>query len=284
MMKKSLFPLILMLCFIAGAMSTGCKKETARPVTEHNPKGMDINEFAAWFADMAAKNQKDSLYVFYQDILKADSIAYTPGAQPFRIRELSKGIFEIEYSPGYRLIVMQDEAGNLTVKESFGFFAFDSIRTDLARRTGMLTDSINDIEASERMKDEDFFAFIEERSKIKNTDILEVGQPLQSPDGMGGVVPIYNLTDYEVDGNEYTISVFSQTVVNGQEDNRIINEPGRTIAPKDSIHIEVIMAPQQIVRVNGIKFKLTQEEMAQKYAPLTGNEYKEYLETKSLSK
>ena len=256
-------------------LAAGCRKDGGRPVTDHNPRGFDINEFAEWVADMAAGNHRDSLYVFYPDILKADSIAYNPTGRPIKVKDLGNGLYELDYGNGLRLTVRQDQEGNLTVESSRGLFAFDPARKAIAERSGLLTDTLSDVEAAARMKDEGFFAYLEDRTKIKWTDILQISQ---AAGGAAGEVAVYNLTDYEVDGGDYTVALYIQSSENGQEESRLANEPGKTIAPKDTVHVSLPVGDQQTVRVTGIKFKLSQEELAEKYAPLTGNEYREYLE------
>lgn len=285
MLRKAFYPVFIIASLVAVVMMGSCRKEQARPVTEHTPEGMDINEFAEYFADMAGKNQRDSLYGFYPDVIKADSIAFTSSGQPVSIRELGDGRFEIYYGPSMRIIVKKDDKGNIAVLESFGLFAYDSLRTVLAHKSGLWNDSINDIVLDGRMKDEGFFRFLEERSKVTIDDLLQIGDPVyDSEDGISGHVPVYNLTDSIVYGDDYIISIHSLADNNGQEENQMLMAPGRDINPKDTIMVEVINSPNHIIRVTGVKFKLSQEQVSEKYAPLTGNEYRQYLEQKEGAK
>ena len=275
MIRKLFYPGILILLMIFA----GCRKENSKAGVHTDPKAMNIDEFASYFADMAAVNQRDSLYLIYPDIIKADSIAFIHSGKPFSIREIGDGRYQIEYSPTMKIIVTKDPQGLLSVSESYGLFAYDPGKSSLARRSGLWTDSLNDVLLSERMKDDGFFRYLEEKSRIKTSDILQIDTPVySSPDGITGRVPVRNLTAYEVDGNDYMITMHSMTVVDGQEENQIMMVPGRNIAPNDTILVEVANSPYHVQRVNGVKFKLSQEEISEKYAPLTGNEYREYLE------
>lgn len=278
-MKKYFYPILIVLA-LAGVASFGsCKKDNSRPVTENKPKTMDINEFANFFIDLVSRNEKDSIYAYYQDILKADSISFTPTGEPFKIADLADGTYEIIYSPALRVIVGKDDKGNFSVLKTYGLFAYDSLRMDLARRSGMLTDTVTDLMLSQRIKDDEFFKYLEERAQVRNEDILEIGEPVYySEDGFAGRIPILNRTDTVVEANEYVINMHSMTLINGEEDNQTLMIPGRTIAPKDTIMVEVLNSPEHILRVTSIRFNMTQEQLSDKYAPLTGREYAEYLE------
>lgn len=280
-MRKTLYPLLIIAILTAAASFGSCRKGNGDTGNGNDPQTMDINDFAAYFADLAARNMRDSLYQVYPDVRNADSISFAPAGKPFAITDLGGGKYEIVYSPTLKILVEKDPQGHLTVTETFGLFAYDSIQSSLASRSGLKEVGINDVELARRMNDTDFFRYLAEKSQIKTTDILQVGAPVyNSTDGITGYVPILNLTDSEVAGEDFMISLHSMTDHNGQEENQLMMVAGRDIAPNDTIRVEVVNAPYHVLRVNGVKFKLSQEELSEKYAPLTGNEYREYLEGK----
>lgn len=280
-MRKAICPLLFIVMLMGTAAFGGCQKGKGDTEKARDPKAMDINDFATYFADMAARNQRDSLCHVYPDVRNADSLSFTPSGKSFSIIDLGGGKYKIIYSPTVRILVEKDSQGLLSVTESYGLFAYDSMRTSLARRSGLWVDSLNDVHLAERMSDADFFSYLNGRAQLKTSDILQVGTPVyNSSDGINGYVPILNLTAYEVDGDDYTVNMHSMRVLNGQEENQLMMVAGRNIAPNDTIRVEVVNAPSHVLRVNGIKFKLSKEKLSEKYAPLTGNEYRQYLESR----
>lgn len=264
---------------------SGCKKDRdARPETSHQVSNLSIDEFSDYFADKLAKNQLDSLWFFYPGLVKADSVSYRPTGLPPVIKELSKDTYEVKLSPTVRLIVKRDAEGKLTVAESFGLFAFNENDRALAVSTGLWNDSLPDLQMSDRMADKNFFEYIKSKGTVKVTDLVAVESPrFPYPDAPTGVQPIRNLTEYTIDGNDYTVTYHRETAHSSQAEGESGNffVDGKTIAPGDTVGFEVVNSASNITMVTGVKFKLSQEELLAKYRPFTGKEYEEYLQLKA---
>ena len=188
---------------------------------------------------------------------------------------------------GVSLKVGFDEEGNISVAESQGLFAFPTDKVEIAKKTGMANDSISDKDLADRMKDNDFFEYINKQVEEKKNSILSYTKKItvtKSPkymmDSGSGYYTITNNSDKDIKGSDYSL-IFKYTYIGmGIMSSNIRMEKGKDIPAKGSVRIPKTFSGHDGVALNGIKFNIPEEELLANYIPFTGKEYQEYLDSK----
>lgn len=276
-MKKSYF--LLGISFIVGGMLLISCKEDKKLTPEE-----EVRNYGKYFVEKLSANQLDSLKASFPDIIKGDSIVPVQ-SDTIMIVESTPGNFDMTLAEGITLKVNRSEDGNITVTESKGLFAFPTDKVDLAKKTGMWDDTLSDVLLNERMKDEEFFKYIQNQIKKKTSNILSVK-------GDAGIDTMYqyivNNTDQPISGSDYVILKEENMryekddiPYNWAWDTRKYTVPGRNIPPHGQIKEEAwVAAMGNSDLVTGVRMKLTPEQLQEKFARFSGNEYQEYLDSK----
>ena len=270
-MKK--FATILMLFVVIG-MNVSCEKK-ATPEEE-------VRNYGKYFVEKINANQLDSLTVSFPDISKADSIVPIK-TDSIMVAEVAQGQFDLTLAEGIILKINRSEDGNISVTESKGLFAFPTDKVDIAKKTGMWDDNLSDAQLNERMKDEEFFAYLNEIKTVKTSDILKISQKnFYIEIGPVGDQKVINLTDKTIEGSEYSVVMkrASSFLPEGIDKVWTTVELGKTIPPHGSVKYDIIESSHSLAEINSIKWNLTPEQLQEKFAPFTGNEYQEYLNSK----
>ena len=280
---KRAFLRIFIFAIITGALAACGNSAKKDDIGTSSSVPLDrVKEFAVHALDMIKNNRMDSLITYYPDMERTDSIiTHVEDSEPI-VTETHPGVYEIAVGRSLRLIANTDDKGNITIRDSYGLFAFEPHKMDMAQKTGLWERNLSDVEFATRLSDQDFFNFLADRATIRVADILSVGEPSfsGSSDSQTGVQTITNLTDREISGDDYVIAMYVMSGSNGENvDNTL--EPGKTIPPKGNVKIEVVRNANYISKVTGVKFKLSQEELLEKFMPYTGKEYEEYLNSKA---
>ena len=279
-MKKFIFFLIILIISISigEAFLTSCNTG-GKPTPEE-----EVRNYGKYFIEKLNANQLDSLKVSYPDIANADSVVSVQ-SDSIIVVEAAPGQYEMTLAEGVVLKVNRADDGNITVAESKGLFTFPADKIDIAKKTGMWDDKLSDAQLNERMKDEGFFQYIQNQIKKKTSNILSVKGGAEL-----GVFNQYivNNTDQPISGSDYVI-LKEETMryekddiqYNWAWDTRKYTVPGRNIPPHGQIKEEVWIAPVgNSDLVTGVRMNLSLEQLQEKFAPFTGNEYQEYLNTK----
>lgn len=246
-----------------------------------------VREYGKYFVEKLAANQLDSLKATFPDIINADSLISLQ-SDTVIVSESSPGIFEVILNPDVSLTVSLSEDGDIRVTDSYGLYKFDAEKMDLAKKTGMWNQSISDVKLNERLKDEGFINYLSKNRSVKNSDIISIGKMQDhSPDVEGYETlkqPLTNLTDQPIDGGDYDLVVkyyFPADPFRGvefSEGKKLIE--GINIPARDKAYFEGEIRAGQEYRVVDIEWKLSPEELQEKFAPYTGSEYQEYLNSK----
>lgn len=266
-MKKFLFYSLLL-----GSIITSCGTKTT-PEDE-------VKSYGKYFVEKLSANQLDSLKASYPDIASADSLVKFE-SDTVIVAETAPGKYDITLDKGATLKASRAEDGTITVAESRGLFAYPTDKVELAKKTGMWADSLNDKQMSERMKDDEFFKHINKTAKSKISRLLVIGPQPGFNDG-GGNQSVTNKSDKTIDGADYSVvkalsyrgNYFSPGGVNYS------TVKGKTLKPGESMKHFMNFAPMGIEYFERIKWKLSDDELIAKYVTFTGKEYQEYLDSK----
>lgn len=230
----------------------------------------EVRSYSRYFIEKLSANQIDSIQSSYPDIVKADSIIPIQ-SDTIIVVKTADGDFNATLMDGVILKINRSEDGKLSVKESMGLFAFPNDKLMIAKGTGMVTDSLSDVEIQEKLADEDYFKYIQKEINEKKNNILKIN---------GGTVT--NNTDKTIDGSEYTVT--KAFYVRGNYFSRggtsYSSIKGKTLQPGESMKVSLVQALMGMEYLSGIKWNIPDDEVLAKYSPLTGKEYQEYLDSK----
>ena len=246
----------------------------------------EVRNYSQYFIDKVSENQLDSLESTYPGILKADSISPIK-SDTIIVVEKTPGQYDVALAEGVTLAVKRSEKGDITVSESKGLFAFPADKMELAKKTGMWKDDLTDTQLAERMGDEDFFKYIKDKSKSLGNNLITLDKKAHitkyaefSLDNWKGYYNLTNNTDYPIKGSDYSVIEKWEWMAQGVYEHGTDYKPGKDIAPHSTIKYPVEGSGRSDVRIVGVKMKIPQEELSARFAPFTGNEYQEYIDSK----
>lgn len=239
----------------------------------------EVRNYGKYFVEKLSANQLDSLKAGYPDIVKADSIIPVQW-DTIMITESSPGQYDVTLAEGVTLKVSRSDDGKILVTESKGLFAFPADKIDIAKKTGMWEDNLSDLVVAERLGDNNFFDWVEKSKNIKSSDIISLGKGVESTYERPGYATIVNKTDQPIKGSDYKV-IYSEVYFEGMypiESTK--TKPGKDIPPHGNVRYEVLTFNRGGEKVKGIKLTLSPEQIKERFASYTGNEYKEYLDSK----
>ena len=284
-MKKSLFVFIISIV-LGGLILTSCGGEKKLSPEE------EVRNYGKYFVEKVNANQLDSVKSSYPDIVKADSLIPVQ-SDTIMVMESAPGQYDVTLAERITLKVTRSEDGNIAVTESKGLFAFPSDKIDIAKKTGMVRESMNDKEIIEIIEDSDYFEW------LKNEHLNKQGYVIKITPGKMNIISvpnaeaiigkmnltINNLSDRQVSGEAYNIFYKSYECDGGSDDSAETftitrKHNGIDLEPKEN-RIITVSIPEamkfydfKIKPVNG-----KEELIKYKYEP-TGKEYQEYLDSK----
>lgn len=249
----------------------------------------EVRNYALFFVDKIEAGQLDSISISYPDIEKADSLV-TLKVDSISVVEINPGQFDLILEDDVILKVNRSDDGNITVLESKGLFAYPAEKINVAKKTGLWDDSLNDVQQLERMKDQGFDEYLAKLTKDKTNKILSFGEIVWNNGAFGqsdyGTILITNLTDTDIKGSQYNM-VISQNWVDRstlESQTEYQTLPGKDVPAHGTTKIRV----DGEGGMNGgwiepyahkLNLKMSEEEKA-KLASFSGNEYQEYLNSK----
>lgn len=253
----------------------------------HKTKPEDeVKSYAKYFVEKVNANQVDSLVATYPDIAKADSlISINSDAIIVTDGDMARE-YEVTLAKGVTLTVNRADDGTITVTESKGLFAFPADKTEIAKKTGLWEADLSDATVADRMKDEDFFNYL--NKKANTSQIITISK------GSRGYI-LTNTTSQPISAGDYRIQVRTEepTYIPGTSAidewvKKISYEPGKNIEPNGTaqyygtyeVYSYMMGQTTNEKEVTGIKWNLTPEQLKERFASYNGNEYKEYLKTK----
>ncbi|MCH5236629.1 MAG: hypothetical protein J1E95_02380 [Muribaculaceae bacterium] len=274
---------ILMLFVVIGLIVSCGKKITPEE---------EVRNYGKYFVEKVNANQLDSLKLTYPDIVKADSIMPIK-SDTIIVAEIAPGQYDMMLAEGITLKVSRSDDGHISVIESKGLFAFPIDKVNIAKKTGMVRESMNDKEIIEIIEDSDYFEW------LKNKYLSMVGYVIKVTPGKMNIVSvpnaeaiigkmnltINNLSDRQVSGEAYNIFYKSYECDGGSDDSaetftitRKLN--GIDLGPNENRIIKVSIP--EAMKFYDFKIKPVdgkEELIKYQYEP-TGKEYQEYLDSK----
>lgn len=275
------------LCLLAiGLLIVSCGGEKKLTPDE------EMRNYGKYFVEKLAANQLDSLTNIYPDIAKADSIAPLQ-SDTIMVVQTAPGQYDMTLAEGVVLKVNRSEEGNIAVTESKGLFAFPADKVDIAKKTGMWDDKLSDAKLNERMKDEGFFKHTASLMNFDKTKIISIGKAKPHLDEEGivygfndGSQTLTNLTDKTISGKDYSVKIkwyASWPCIDDDDpgfDQGYSAKAGKDIPPHGTVTYKLEQGFRENEQIVGISWKLSSEQLKEKFCSFTGNEYQEYLDSK----
>lgn len=283
---------------IASGMSLGsCRKvksdkekEGMTEIELNNKK--EVMEFVIKFINGLNNELKDS--IAYPDILKGNAFAALT-TDSLKIFEGIDGKYGVYLNNGINLKINREKNGRLTILESHGLFVFPEDRVNIAKKTGMWNDTLNDAALADRIGDDAYFKYLQNQVQKKTSNIITFHSEPGSPDKTEGFANVINYfqnhTDQPIKSSDYviTLEVFEELDWGTDEDGYYVprygthskTKQGIPIPPHGTVSFNTVDIPDYSEKVKGIKIKLSAKQMQERFAPYTGNEYQEYLSSKA---
>lgn len=248
-------------------------------------------EFAGKVAEYVKANQLDSLAAVYPGA-QFDSIAFAGDYEIVNIEKTDvDGVVRVRFGEIAYIDIKDDENGVMTIVESSGIAAFPQDKLDLAKKTGMVQDTISDIAKAELISDADFFTWLAERQadELSNIISLKGGKAkLAGVYGEGNNLYVIDATLTNNSKNDISADAYSieyNITYYGEEDNgwrnryETGNQEGVELKAGESKDIKIKKEHVGKIGNPRIKWNLSPEELG-KFLTFTGNEYSEYQKSK----
>ena len=250
-----------------------------------------VKDFALDFAAKVSQNQVDSIRALYADAAKIDSfaVAFVPDSVSVAETE-TPGTYKVSLGTADFTVKRADD-GTMSVTGSHGLAAYPAAALDFAKKTGQWKDGLSDAEQAVRMADKDFRPYVVASFPKAFAKMLMVKGKLRVVKGLNGpdmaVVTmganVVSTCDKPIDGSDYEV------VFKGQWMNDFVitptteREPGKDIAPKDSVLITTEVLEYDVLQRAYVNIKISNDSLFNKYFTATGNEYDEYLKSKQVT-
>lgn len=250
-------------------------------------KSEKVQQFITDFASIVKTDNADSITAYYPSATPADSLVQfnveSITVNPANEQETE---FEVKCGDNITMTVSMTQEGKMRIESSKGLFAYAPQRMEMARKFGQWKEGATDAENSKRMNDAFFMQSvvpgiakeIKENLQARPTGGVTFNGPLG--------VKVTNNNPFRIDGGDYNVAYVQTSymrmmmqIAAGSERG---TKPGATLAPNASKSYSVpnpmAMAGNEVSSAS-IKWKLSDEEIVNKYYKPTGKEYEEYLKS-----
>lgn len=252
----------------------------------------EVTAFANDFVAKLTAGQLDSLKASYPVLAGATDLVPVKGDSVLVLAATTPGEYDVTLSDGITMKISHSPDGSITINETRGLYSFPNDKKEIAMKTGMWDNSLNDAQLAERMNDDAFFKYIKTNKKVNSRNIIKIGEfhdnfvPQSEDDFRGtavydGYQKLTNTTGSEIKGSDYSLVYHVASYWGGEvEEEWTEVKPGKTIPAHGSVKVDAAAGYHGGSVVQKIKWKLSDAQLQEKFAPYTGNEYQEYLNSK----
>lgn len=255
------------------------------PYIKSKPE-IEVKNLINKFIDLAQKNDLEGLKDIYPGIFNADSISFNNATINNISIESNNSSGYIVNFPEFKLIIESTEEG-FKIKDSKDFFAYPLTKKEIAMKTGLWDDTMEDIGLSYRMHDDGFWRYMENKFKLISPDIIQLGET----DDLE--ITLINTTDKPIKGENYEVEyeLYNRVIRNVMEDDygyeyydyeyesEISTKPGKDIEPYGQVKYDHWGGSGEGELVKRIIYKMSPQEKEIFYN-FTGKEYDDYISKK----
>jgi len=254
-------------------------------------KNAEVKQFMTDFSDAVDKNDRATIEKMYPDAAKIDSFALDFNPDSIVVTETeTPNVFRVSFSSNKNMLVQRADDGKLTVKESHGLYAISPKEMDFALKTGWVKQDMPDVQLATQMADTAFVSFLAKKAKeTLKSNLVVKGWDCTWTWGLEALfVVIENKGDVDVSANDYAVKSMVDVRDNWggippQRGHVSVADVKAHETKKMRINMAEYPDPESKSQINvrsTISTIISDEDAINKYLIPTGNEYKEYLESK----
>lgn len=287
-MKKNLFAValafVLLMSACGGSKDNG-NNGSSKSVSSETNSLQEVQDFANTFAEMLAADELESVLSAYPELADAQDLASVEDGNITVKASGVPGEYDVTLTDGVTMKVALSDDGQITVKESKGLFTYPEDKVEIAKKTGLWDDSLNDVQLNERMSDEGFFKWVKNAKEVNPNKLISIGEFEDNVKDEERGTAVYdgyqylkNNTDVEINGNDYKMIYKGMYWDGSGEERWTKTKPGKTIPPRGKVKVQASGGYHGGETVEQIKMTLSPEQLQEKYGSYTGKEYQEYRE------
>lgn len=249
------------------------------------------------FAEAVSQKDAQTISTVYPTAATCDSLSLFSQEEKINVEKTeTEGTFVAKVGDK-EFTVVEGEDGTMTITDSRNVFCYPQKKTALGLATGWIEEKMSDAEMAERFADTSFVSFLSEtlfnemKGKVRVIDWIYGMRPMDIFGSGMKYVPLQfkvdNDTDYDIAPEDYVIEIVVSYLRVAGVGNKTMEVKGETLPANSSTIIKynlkpVYDDPNLFEGVDGKKlvFKLSKEEMLQKYFVPKGGEYQSYLYAK----
>lgn len=243
---------------------------------------IEVKSFIVDFLEIADIGNKEVLSEYYPDVVYSNNLNI-PVTSNIIVNNISgSNQYEIRLSdnPVIILYVSGLPDGNFQITSSKGFFYYDPIQIEIAKKTGIWSYDLTDAQLAERMNDNGYWEYLKSISNHSSLELIKLGE------NDGSEISLINQTDKIIKGKYYEVEYESYSRVGDpiegfEYEYTSYTKPGKDIQPNGKVKYEHWSGSGGGELVKGIIYQMTPEQLNEFYS-FTGNEYQEYLSLNSL--
>ena len=251
----------------------------------------EVKTFATEFAQNVNAKKMDAVQAIYPDAAKIDSFALDFNPDSIVVTETeTPNVFKVSFSSNKNMLVQRADDGKLTVKESHGLYAISPKEMDFALKTGWVKQDMPDVQIVTQLADTAFVSFLAQKAKeALKSNLVVKGWDCTWTWGLEALfVVIENKGDVDVSANDYAVKSMVDVRDNWggippQRGHVSVADVKAHETKKMRINMAEYPDPESKSQINvrsTISIIISDEDAINKYLIPTGNEYKEYLESK----
>lgn len=249
----------------------------------------EARQFAEELSAAIAAGDTTTLSRIFPDAVKADSLVLTYTADSLKVEEHGDTL-HILFSKDVSLDVVKNAEGKLLVTSSYGIFAYPADKMSMALATGWITKDLNDTQIAERFTDSLFVNSIADNLMAGLKTKLKATCNVESFDWNAGTtyaIIVTNNNDFDIPADAYRL-ILMESYFDTELEESVISESksldGVMVKAKSS---EKCPVPGKYDPEYGsinvaLKINYTKDQAVKNLFHPTGNEYAEYLSSKTL--
>lgn len=242
-----------------------------------------VKKFADTFGRQASTGRLDSVRLVYPDASLADTIMLAFNPDSVTIGEMTTdSTVTINYGKAASVTVQLRADTVNQVLSSHDLFAFPTEKVAQLTKYGAWDKSLTDAELARRVGDTDFDKWLASRSVSMANALTATASGSSNPyyEAFSYVIGVRNNLDVPVSGSDYSVSVKIGwgTDYPGAAGTEYKSFKGKDLPAHGSATVGSQMADDLFGK--SVTWKLSPEEFAAKYVPVTGHEWADYQASK----
>ena len=257
-------------------------------------KKSEVERVVKAFAEAVSQKDAQAIGTVYPAAATCDSLSLFSPEEKINVEKTeTEGTFLAKVGDK-EFTVVEAEDGTMTITDSRNVFSYPPKKIALGLATGWIEEKMSDAEKAERFADTSFVQFLGEtlfnemKGKVRFVDWIYGMRPMDIFGSGMKYIPLQfkvdNDTDFDIAPEDYVLEIVVSYLRVSGVGNKTMEVKGEALPANSSTIIKynlkpVYDDPNLFEGIDGRKvvFKLSKEEMLQKYFVPKGGEYQSYL-------